>query len=71
VRHLLRLLQFQLAKFRLGPEYVARFGPALQSAAVQHLRDLYSELLSPVRDLLDVHRLIIVPHDFLHYVPCR
>jgi CHAT domain-containing protein len=69
VRHLLRLLQFQLAKFRLGPEYVARFGPSLQRAAGQHLRDLYSELLSPVRDLLDVHRLIIVPHDFLHYVP--
>jgi len=69
VRHLLRLLQFQLAKFRLGPEYVARFGPALQAAASQHLRDLYAELLSPVRDLLDVHRLIIVPHDFLHYVP--
>jgi len=68
-QHLLRLLQFQLSKFRLGSEYVRTFEGALQKAVSVHLRELYDELVAPVRDRLDTWRLVIVPHDFLHYVP--
>jgi CHAT domain-containing protein len=69
VQHLLRLLQFQLSKFRLGPEYVKTFEGALRAATATHLSELYDELVAPIRGRLDSWRLIIVPHDFLHYVP--
>jgi CHAT domain-containing protein len=69
VRHLLRLLQFQLSKFRLGPDYVRTFEDALHAAALKHLGELHAELLAPLRDLVAGRRLVIVPHDFLHYVP--
>ncbi len=69
VRHLLRLLQFQLSKFRLGPEYAATFGEALLQTTRSHLRELHAELLEPLRARLDCRRLIVSPHDFLHYVP--
>jgi len=69
VRHLLRLLQFQLSKFRLGPEYAATFGQALLETTRCHLRELHGELLGPLRARLDCARLVISPHDFLHYVP--
>jgi len=69
VQHLLRLLQFQLSKFRLGPEYVQTFEGALRTATAAHLSELYAELIAPVRSRLDTWRLIVVPHDFLHYVP--
>ncbi|HYK88871.1 MAG TPA: CHAT domain-containing protein [Acidobacteriota bacterium] len=69
IRNLLRLLQFQLSKFRLGPDYVNRFAGALQSATSAHLKDLYNELIAPVRHLLRAEHLVVVPHDFLHYLP--
>jgi CHAT domain-containing protein len=69
VRHLLRMLQFQLSKFRLGKEYVATFAGELLEATRAHLGELHSELLAPLRPLLLARRLVIVPHDFLHYVP--
>jgi CHAT domain-containing protein len=69
VRHLLQLLQFQLSKLRLGEDYVRTFDRTLQEATAAHLRDLYGELIRPVRDRLRTARLVVVPHDFLHYVP--
>ena len=69
VRDHLRLLQFQLSKFRLGREYAERFSPALQAAASFHLGELYRELVAPIHDRLDAGHLVIVPHGFLHYVP--
>ncbi len=69
VRNLLRLLQFQLSKFRLGPEYVQRFASTLQTATDAHLRDLYNHLIAPVEARLKARHLVIVPHDFLHYLP--
>ena len=69
VRHLLRLLQFQLSKFRLGHDYVKSFGDALHGATLKHLGELHAELLAPIRGLVEGRQLVIVPHDFLHYVP--
>jgi len=70
VRDLLRLLQFQLSKFRLGTDYVQRFAESLQTAVQAHLHELYLELIAPVRQLLvPGQHLVLVPHDFLHYLP--
>jgi CHAT domain-containing protein len=69
VKHLLRLLQFQLAKFRLGPDHVRQFAETLEVATRAHLGQLHAELIAPLRPLLECDHLIVVPHDFLHYVP--
>ncbi len=69
IRSLLRLLQFQLSKFRLGPSYLCRFAEALLEATDTHLRELHQALIFPVRRLLRTGHLVVVPHDFLHYLP--
>lgn len=69
LRHLVRLLQFQLSKFRLGPDYLRTFGAQVHAATDTHLRELYASLIAPVRDRLVAGHLVIVPHDVLHFVP--
>ena len=69
VRRELRLLQFQLSKFRLGPEFVGAVGEQLHGATLMHLRELYDVLIAPVRDRLHARHLVIVPHDLLHFLP--
>ncbi len=69
VRDRLRLLQFQISKFRLGPDYLRRFSTTLQAATRTHLQELYVDLVEPVRRWLERRHLIVVPHDFLHYLP--
>ena len=70
IQKLLQLLQFQMAKFRLDPKYVATFSEPLRQATEAHLKSLYQELLAPIRHLLDDARhLVFVPHGLLHYVP--
>lgn len=69
VRRVLRLLQFQLSKLRLGPAYVSAFAPQLRLATETHLRELYALLIAPVRERLRAAHLIVVPHDALHSVP--
>jgi CHAT domain-containing protein len=69
VRHELQLLHFQIAKFRLGERYVRTFGPGMLEATAAHLRQLHEDLIGPLRARLKTPRLVVVPHDFLHYVP--
>jgi CHAT domain-containing protein len=69
VVNLLRLLHFQMSKFRLGPEYLRSFEKSLMDAAQSHLRDLYEELVAPLRPRLRASHLVIVPHGVLHYLP--
>ena len=69
VRNLTRLLNFQLGKFRLGPEYQRTFAEPLLWATQTHLRELYAELIAPVRKLLTGRHLIVVPHGLLHHLP--
>ena len=69
VREKLRLLQLQLAKFRLGSDYVQPLEKSLLEATQAHLEELYSLLIAPIRDHLKAEHLIIVPHAFLHYLP--
>lgn len=65
----LQFLQFQLSKFRLDPQYVNTFHASLLQSTQAHFRDLYQELLAPLRSSLDAEHLVFVPHGLLHYVP--
>ncbi len=69
VGNLLHLLQFQLSKFRLDPVYVRTFAKTLLKATQSHLKDLYQELIAPLRQRLDRRHLVVVPHEVLHYLP--
>jgi Tfp pilus assembly protein PilF len=69
VRGLLRLLQFQLSKFRLGSSYTEAFAGPMRAATESHLAELYAALITPLRPLLTRNHVVVVPHDFLHYVP--
>ena len=69
IQKLSQLLQFQLSKFRLDPQYVATFGESLLHATQAHLQGLYQELVAPIRHLLDARHLVFVPHGLLHYIP--
>lgn len=66
---LLRLLQFQLDKFRMGPAYIAGFEDTLLEATRAHLFELYCEIAAPICAGLTAKHIVFVPHDLLHYVP--
>jgi tetratricopeptide (TPR) repeat protein len=70
VRSALRGLNFQLSKFRLGPEYLQQHRSALLASTQLHLKSLHDELVAPVRHhLQSARRWLVVPHQNLHYVP--
>jgi CHAT domain-containing protein len=62
-------LEFQLAKFRLGNEYLSAFAGSLLEATQLHLKTLYDALITPIRAHLRGKNLIIVPHGLLHRLP--
>jgi CHAT domain-containing protein len=63
------MLQFHLAKPGQAPDYLRATGGAMIQPVQYHLRQLYQELVAPVRLRLKGDRLVIVPHDVLHCVP--
>jgi CHAT domain-containing protein len=65
----LRLLQFQLSKFRFDPAYIAIFQESLLKATNAHLHELYQELIAPIIEMIDADNLVVVPHGLLHYIP--
>jgi CHAT domain-containing protein len=69
VVNLLRMLHFQISKFKLGAEYTQTFEKSMLGVAQAHLRQLHEEVFAPVRAHLSAHHLIIVPHGVLHYLP--
>jgi hypothetical protein len=69
IQKLLQFLQFQMSKFRLDPQYVATFSQPLLESTQAHLKNLYQELIAPIRHLLDCRRIVFVQHGLLHYVP--
>ncbi len=68
-REILRQLQFQLSKFQLGWEYIGEFLEGINESTSTNLRELFDELIGPVRGLLSGKQLVVIPHGFLHYVP--
>jgi CHAT domain-containing protein/tetratricopeptide (TPR) repeat protein len=69
IERLLSGLQLQMSKFRLGQDYLQQFQQQLLESAQGHLRDLYNELLAPLRPFLRRQHLVIVPHGILHHLP--
>lgn len=68
-RELHRLLRFQLSKLVRGLDQVSAPLPLIEEATLCHLRELYDELIEPIRPYLTREHLVFVPHDFLHYLP--
>jgi CHAT domain-containing protein len=64
-----RLVRFQLSKFRLGKDYLERFAPRLRDAIQTHLKGLYEDLLRPLRRKLREEHLVIAPYGILHQLP--
>ena len=69
VFHLLHLLRFQFAKFRLGATYTEQFQQPLLTATLRHLEQLYAEIMSPLLIPTAIRHLIFVPHGPLHFLP--
>jgi len=69
IQKLLQLLQFQMSKFRLDAKYLNTFSQPLLEATEAHLKNLYTELIAPIRHQLDSKHLVFVQHGLLHYVP--
>ena len=69
LRRAVRMLQFQLAKFRRSLTYTGRQEGNLLAATNRHLQELYDEIARPLRTRLTGNHLIFVPHGVLHYVP--
>jgi len=69
VRDRLRMLQFQISKFRAGSLYTENLKGSLKLAADSHLQELYREIVWPLRHLLIRDHIVWVPHGILHYVP--
>jgi CHAT domain-containing protein len=67
--NLLRMLQFQMSKFRLGSEYTQQFEKPLLGAVNAHLQQLYEEVIAPFRERIRAQHLVVVPHGVLHYIP--
>jgi CHAT domain-containing protein len=62
-------LQFQLAKFKMTPQYTEAFSESLMQATLHHLKDLHTMLIAPIQKLLGGEHLLIVPHGVLHSIP--
>ncbi len=67
VERLLRLLRFQMSKLSLGDRFPS-LAEGLHADALDHLRQLYRELVGPLAWHLTGH-LVIVPHGSLHCLP--
>jgi CHAT domain-containing protein len=69
VLNLLRMLHFQISKFKLGADYARTFEKSMLGVVQAHLRQLYEEVFAPVRAHVSARHLVIVPHGVLHYLP--
>jgi len=70
VRMRMRLLRFQMRKFRLAPDLWHAGDRESAQATDTHLRELYQDLLAPIASRIrDAEHLIFAPHDFLHHMP--
>jgi len=58
-----------MSKFRLSADYLNTFSEPLRLSTEGHLKNLYQELLAPVRQWLNARHLVFVPHGVLHYLP--
>jgi CHAT domain-containing protein len=65
----LAALRFQIEKFSYGAEYVDAHFWQLKGATDHALSEIYETVFLPLESSLNNKRLVIIPHDALHYVP--
>ena len=65
----LAALRFQIDSLRFGARSVRRHLASLTQKINIHLQQLHAQLISPLEEILDQRKLIIVPHGGLHYLP--
>jgi CHAT domain-containing protein len=65
----MRMLRFQLGRCQFAHSGGTPMRGAMDRATAAHLKELWDELIAPVRPLLTTQHLIIVPHGQLHYLP--
>ena len=65
----LAALRFQIEKFSYGAEYADAHFWQLKGATDKALSEIYEMIFSPLESSLTADRLVIIPHDALHYVP--
>jgi CHAT domain-containing protein len=68
IRPLLRQLDAQWQRTRVGGAFATRHAARLAAGATRVLQELHGELLGAL-ELPDVERLVIIPHGCLHEVP--
>ena len=69
IRDLLRSLRSHFAKFDRGNDRPALLRNSVLEGVQSILLALQRELIQPIRKHIEGHRLIIVPHGLLHYLP--
>jgi CHAT domain-containing protein/Tfp pilus assembly protein PilF len=65
----LHSVRFQIETLRYGACSIRRHLPSLTAKINSHLAGLYQKLLAPLKLVRGRHRLVIVPHGALHYLP--
>jgi tetratricopeptide (TPR) repeat protein len=65
----MRMLEFQLSKFRVQTPHAKEFETTLLAAIRSRLRELYSGLIAPLASQLAGTHLVIAPYGMLHYLP--
>ncbi len=66
---LVEQLHFQMGALRYSPERLRVHLTQLTQRVGHYLSALYDLLLRPLEDLLGQRRLVVVPHQALHYIP--
>lgn len=65
----LRLLRFQLGRVESAPQFAQGSSSNMYQSALSHLKELFAELIAPVRSQLTERHIVVVPHGALHYLP--
>jgi CHAT domain-containing protein len=66
---LLQYLNFSFNQLTLSADHKPAYVRSAEMTARQFLTKLYGGLIEPLESFLEDKKLVIVPHDFLHYVP--
>ena len=65
----MRLLRFQLGRCQFAHSSGLASRNEMDRATAAHLKELYDELVAPLRPSLTGRHLVVVPHGQLHYLP--
>ena len=62
-------LNFQLDKFLLGAQLPHKHASKILESTKHHLHELYTCVFEPLAGVVNTHKVVIVPHGSLHFIP--